>query len=198
MADFMTETLEAVSNGLSTGFEPQLTNDGTSGTYIMRGQSAAPVAVFKPVDEEAFAPNNPRDMKAPFGSDTCRAGVKSGESTLRETIAFLLDHEGFAGVPATALVDLKHESMTPLRLTQSMTTSEHVYASIQNLQPQHEGKVGSLQQFVKSDGCIEDFSSDLFSTEEVHKIGILDLRLMNLDRNTCNILVQKTVNPETS
>ena len=51
---------------------------------------------------------------------------------------------------------------------------------------------------MKSDGCVEDFSSDLFSTEEVHKIGILDLRLMNLDRNTCNILVQKKVNPETS
>jgi hypothetical protein len=192
MANFMKETLEAVSEGLSTGLEPQLTNEGTSGTYILRGKNASPVAVFKPVDEEAFAPNNPRDMKAPFGSDTCRSGVKSGESTLRETVAFLLDHEGFAGVPATALVDLKHESMTPLSLEQSKAASENVYV------PQaSEGKVGSLQEFVKSEGPIEDFCSDLFSTEEVHKIGILDLRLMNLDRNTCNILVQKTVNPET-
>lgn len=153
--------------------------------------------MFKPIDEEAFAPNNPRGMTAPFGSDTCRAGVKSGESTLRETVAFLLDHEGFAGVPATALVDLTHESMAPLRLTASQTTSADVYTSIQKIQPQSEGKVGSLQQFVKSDGCIEDFSSDLFSTEEVHKIGILDLRLMNLDRNTCNILVKKTTDPTT-
>lgn len=57
-------------------------------------------------------------------------------------------------------------------------------------------KVGSLQEFVKSEGVIEDFASDKFSNEDVHKIGILDMRLMNLDRNTCNILVQKTVNPE--
>jgi hypothetical protein len=35
-ADFMKHTLEAVSNGLAAGFEPLLTNDGTSGTYIMR------------------------------------------------------------------------------------------------------------------------------------------------------------------
>jgi len=118
MANFMTETLEAVKEGLSAGLEPQLTNDGTSGTYIIRAQNSTPVAVFKPVDEEAFAPNNPRGMRGPFGSNTCRAGIKSGESTLRETVAFLLDHEGFAGVPRTALVDLKHESMKSLSLDQ--------------------------------------------------------------------------------
>ena len=59
-------------------------------------------------------------------------------------------------------------------------------------------KVGSLQEFVKSESIIEDFSSDMFSIEDVHKIGILDIRLMNIDRNTCNILVQKTIDPETS
>jgi len=40
-------------------------------------------------------------------------------------------------------------------------------------------------------GPVENFSSDLFSKDEVHKIAVLDLRLMNLDRNACNILVQK-------
>jgi hypothetical protein len=49
--------------------------------------------------------------------------------------------------------------------------------------------VGSLQAFVKSEGPIENFSSDLFSVDEVHKIGILDLRILNLDRNASNILV---------
>jgi hypothetical protein len=52
-------------------------------------------------------------------------------------------------------------------------------------------KIGSLQQFIKSEGPVENFSSDLFSKDEVHKIAVLDLRLMNLDRNACNILVQK-------
>lgn len=33
----------------------------------MRGISKKPVAVFKPIDEEAFAPNNPRDHVGRFG-----------------------------------------------------------------------------------------------------------------------------------
>ena len=31
----------------------------------------------------------------------------------------------------------------------------------------------------------------MFSVDEVHKIAILDLRMLNLDRNNCNILVQQ-------
>jgi len=39
-------------------------------------------------------------------------------------------------------------------------------------------------------GPIENYSSDIFSDDEIHKIAILDLRIMNLDRNACNILVK--------
>ena len=49
-------------------------------------------------------------MQAKFGSETCRPGVKSGETTLREVIAYLLDHEGFSGVPETTLVEINHGS----------------------------------------------------------------------------------------
>ncbi len=97
------------------GHEPTLSEEGTSGAYLLReaqdGDSPRPVAVWKPIDEEPFAPNNPRGMQAPFGSETCRPGVKSGESSLREVLAYLLDHEGFAGVPPTALVELSHPSL---------------------------------------------------------------------------------------
>jgi len=51
-------------------------------------------------------------------------------------------------------------------------------------------KIGSLQKFISSSGPLENFSSDLFSVDEVHKIAILDLRIMNLDRNETNILVK--------
>ena len=50
-------------------------------------------------------------------------------------------------------------------------------------------KLGSLQLFVASEGPIENFSESIFSVDEVHKIAVLDLRLLNLDRNACNILV---------
>lgn len=53
-------------------------------------------------------------------------------------------------------------------------------------------KIGSLQGFVESEGPIENFSSDLFTDDEIHKIAILDLRMLNLDRNECNILVQSS------
>lgn len=45
---------------------------------------------------------------------------------------------------------------------------------------------------MESAGPIENFSSDMFSKDEIHKIAILDIRLMNLDRNECNILVKKS------
>ena len=109
-------SMSAISEGFSEGLQPQLTDEGTSGSYILKeaagdAENPNPVAVWKPIDEEPFAPNNPRGMKAPFGSETCRSGIKSGESSLREVLAYLLDHEGFAGVPPTALVELSHESL---------------------------------------------------------------------------------------
>jgi hypothetical protein len=58
-------------------------------------------------------------------------------------------------------------------------------------------KYGSLQLFCKNEGPIENFSPDLFHKDEVHKIAILDLRLFNLDRNECNILVKIKVNKKT-
>lgn len=100
--------LDKASTGLEEGLEPKLSEDGTSGVYFLKSKredgTTESVAVFKPIDEEPFAPNNPRDMQANFGSETCRPGVKSGESTFREAFAYLLDHEGFADVPPTALV----------------------------------------------------------------------------------------------
>lgn len=112
------QSLTAIREGFNAGLGPYLTEEGTSGCYILRDASGAdeyensqPIAVWKPIDEEPFAPNNPRGMQAQFGSETCRPGVKSGESSLREVLAFLLDHEGFAGVPPTALVEMSHPSL---------------------------------------------------------------------------------------
>ena len=56
-------------------------------------------------------------MQGRFGSDTCRPGVKSGESTIREIAAFMLDHEGFSGVPPTALVEINHGSLQAKPIT---------------------------------------------------------------------------------
>ncbi len=47
---------------------------------------------------------------------------------------------------------------------------------------------------MKSKGPIENFSCNLFEKDEIHKIAVLDLRILNLDRNECNILVQQKIN----
>jgi hypothetical protein len=57
-------------------------------------------------------------MRGSFGSETCRPGVKSGESTLREIAAYQLDHHGFSGVPATALVEINHKSLLPVMIAE--------------------------------------------------------------------------------
>ena len=74
---------------------------------------------FKPKDEEAFAPNNPRGYVAKetflksfnMMYDSCieenspglRQGVLSTQQAAREVAACLLDHKQFAGVPSTTL-----------------------------------------------------------------------------------------------
>ena len=47
---------------------------------------------------------------------------------------------------------------------------------------------GSLQKFVPNAESCEDYGPNLFSTEDVHRIGILDLRILNCDRHTGNLL----------
>ena len=97
--------------------KPILTDDGTSGTYLLRGKNKQTLAVFKPIDEEAFAPNNPRDHIGPFGSKTFRAGVLSGEACIREVAAYLIDKDGFSGVPPTTMVETSHESLKTFKFS---------------------------------------------------------------------------------
>jgi len=52
-------------------------------------------------------------------------------------------------------------------------------------------KVGSFQQFVDQAEMAADLATQTFPVDQVHKIGILDLRLVNTDRNDANILVKR-------
>ena len=62
------EVIERVRQGFNSGLIPQLTDDGTSGTYKLRNAQKNLVSIFKPIDEEPFAPNNPRGHQGLFGS----------------------------------------------------------------------------------------------------------------------------------
>lgn len=53
-------------------------------------------------------------------------------------------------------------------------------------------KVGSLQEFKLHDEEAGDVSASLFTVEAAHRISIMDMRLLNRDRNDENLLVKKT------
>ena len=73
------------------GLIPKLTENGTSGTYLLKNDQRKDIAIFKPFDEEPFTPNNPRGYEGNLGDQGFRPGILSGESATREVAAFLLD-----------------------------------------------------------------------------------------------------------
>jgi hypothetical protein len=164
--------VDRVQQGLSVGISPCLTLEGTGGTYFLKTASKTLAAVFKPMDEEAFAPFNPKDHVGKLGSVGMRPGVLSGEAAYREVAAYLLDFKHFSSVPQTVLVEAKHPAF-------SYGTSPET------------PKTGSLQEYVKNAGSVEDYAPGVFSTFEVQKICVLDVRILNMDRNEGNILVVK-------
>jgi len=95
-----------------------------------------------------------------------------GGGSIREVAAYILDN-GFAGVPETYLI------------------SGIQHCAFNSPQP----KSGSLQRYIEN---IEDheMSSSFFAVEDVHKMGILDIRLVNMDRNSENYLILNSVNPK--
>jgi hypothetical protein len=116
--------IQQIQQGFERGLKPKLSNDGTSGTYFLRGHDKQIEAVFKPIDEEAFAPNNPRDYVGAFGQTTFRKGVLSGEACIREVVAYMLDHCSYSGVPATTMVEATHDSFRKFKFSNFKIISE--------------------------------------------------------------------------
>lgn len=91
------------------------------------------MAIFKAIDEEPFAPNNPRGHSGLFGSQTFRPGVLSGESCIREVAAYLLDHKNFSNVPETTFVEIVHNAMKFVPFTGLEVTSDFYYDVLSTL-----------------------------------------------------------------
>ena len=122
----MKKILEQIRLGFRQGFVPKLTKDGSSGAYMLRNQNKVNVAIFKPIDEEAFAPNNPRDLLGHFGDQALRTGVLSGESCIREVVAYLLDKKHYSKVPYTTFAEVIHRNMKYNEFSGiDVTTSEY-------------------------------------------------------------------------
>lgn len=166
-----------VAVAMASGFSPKPASSGLGGAYFLHAQNGDTIAVAKPVDEEPLAFNNPKGLAGRMlGQPGMKNSIRIGETGLRESAAYLLDHDGFAGVPPTALVKFSHVKFD---LKKSGSDSVPAY------------KIASLQRFVDHDSDAGDLGPSSFSVTSVHHIGILDVRLMNLDRHAGNILVRQ-------
>ncbi|CAL5344137.1 unnamed protein product [Camellia sinensis] len=179
--------INSTFDGLESGNQPIRSSEGSGGAYFMQdtfGQEY--ISVFKPIDEEPMAVNNPRGLPLSIDGEGLKKGTRVGEGALREVAAYLLDHPrsgphllkdtGFAGVPPTVMVKCLYRGFN--------FPEGYEYAS-KNI------KIGSLQMFMKNYGSCEDMGPRAFPVDEVHKISVLDIRLANADRHAGNILVQR-------
>ncbi|XP_057439669.1 phosphatidylinositol 4-kinase gamma 4-like [Lotus japonicus] len=169
-------------DGLDSGKYPIRSAEGTGGAYFMLDSTGQKyVSVFKPIDEEPMAVNNPRGLPFSLDGEGLKKGTIVGQGAFREVAAYVLDHpisgrltlfgdeKGFAGVPPTLMVKCLHKGFN------------------------HSGdlaaKIGSMQMFVDNNGSCEDMGPGAFPVKEVHKITVLDIRLANADRHAGNILL---------
>jgi Phosphatidylinositol 3- and 4-kinase len=179
----------ALMTAFSNGINPERSEEsGTSGSYFLRDTEKRRLAIFKPFDEEPFAPNNPNDFTGKMGSVSFRKGVLSGELAYREVFAYSLDQShptkpGHHFVPETGLVNFKHPFFTKAKNLPVRKPGEP--------KKRMTKKFGSIQLMIPCNGSAEDYSYTKYPDEEVRKIGILDIRILNCDRNDGNILVQR-------
>ncbi|GAB2217466.1 hypothetical protein Drorol1_Dr00000658 [Drosera rotundifolia] len=178
------DLIKMTFDGLENGNYPMRSKEGSGGAYLMLDSTGEEyVSVFKPMDEEPKAVNNPLGLPLSTDGEGLKKGTRVGEGAIREAAAYVLDHPrsgrrgvsgeeiGFSAVPPTALVKCLHEAFNhPSDITV---------------------KIGSLQKFVKNDGSCEDIGPNAFPVEEVHKISVIDIRLANADRHAGNILWNK-------
>ncbi|KAI0491825.1 hypothetical protein KFK09_026086 [Dendrobium nobile] len=178
LSSVLEELINSTYAGLEKGHKPVMSPEGSGGAYFMLDATGHNyVGVFKPIDEEPMAENNPRGLPPSLDGEGLKRGTRVGEGALREVAAYILDHPisgprslfsnevGFSGVPPTTMVRCLHGGHGKKEL-----------------------KIGSLQKFVKNHGSCEDIGPQAFPVEEVHKIAVLDLRLANADRHAGNIL----------
>eukprot|EP00892_Ulva_mutabilis_P009299 jgi/Ulvmu1/6741/UM030_0076.1 len=213
--DEMTRDMVArAAAGLKAGRVPEAPREGMGGTYFVCDTSGAKVGIFKPCDEEPMAPNNPKGWSGrAMGAPGMKPGVRVGEAALREVAAYLLDHGSFAGVPPACLVSMRHPSLSYAACGSGAAAAAAVAAAADDdsagpspapvppgvaavpdqrlIAPVGPGglKLGSLQAFAAHESDANDVAPQRYCSDSVHRIGVLDIRLLNLDRHAGNLLV---------
>lgn len=181
--DRMKQMVKDIVKAIKMGIDPVPVHGGLGGAYYFRNVQGDSVAIVKPTDEEPFAPNNPKGFvgKA-LGQPGLKRSVRVGETGFREVAAYLLDYDHFANVPPTALVKVTHSIFN---------VNDEVDNGNSFRRKRLVSKIASCQQFIPHDFDASDHGTSSFPVASVHRIGILDIRILNTDRHAGNLLVRK-------
>ncbi|KAK9059987.1 hypothetical protein SSX86_020691 [Deinandra increscens subsp. villosa] len=181
------ELVNDIVTALKAGVDPIPVHGGLGGAYYFRNSGGDCVAIVKPTDEEPFAPNNPKGFVGKtLGQPGLKRSVRVGETGFREVAAYLLDYDHFANVPPTALVKITHSIFNV-----NDGVSGNNNNNKQDGKKKHFSKIASFQQFIPHDFDASDHGTSSFPVSAVHRIGILDIRILNTDRHGGNLLVRK-------
>lgn len=179
----MKKLIKQAIEAIECGVDPIPVHGGLGGAYFFRNDRGESIAIVKPTDEEPFAPNNPKGFVGKvLGQPGLKSSVRVGETGVREVAAYLLDHGNFAKVPPTVLVKISHPIF---HVNNEMTTNKSP------IKKQSISKIASFQKFVIHNCDASDHGTSSFSIAAVHRIGILDVRILNTDRHAGNILVKR-------
>ncbi|GFP95305.1 phosphatidylinositol 4-kinase gamma 6 [Phtheirospermum japonicum] len=133
------------------------------------------LALNIPVDESSLS----------FGDTILKndlsGSVRVGETGFREVAAYLLDYDHFANVPPTALVKITHSIFNVNDGVNGNKLKNKKLVS----------KIASFQKYMRHDFDASDHGTSSFPVSAVHRIGILDVRILNTDRHAGNLLVRK-------
>ncbi|TKY69504.1 Phosphatidylinositol 4-kinase gamma 7 [Spatholobus suberectus] len=180
--DRIKHMIRDIMKAIKMGIDPIPVHRGLGGAYYFRNSKGDSVAIVKPTDEEPFAPNNPKGFvgKA-LGQPGLKLSVRVGETGFREVAAYLLDYDHFANVPPTALVKITH---SVFNVNDGVNGNNFWRKRLVS-------KIASFQQFIPHDFDASDHGTSSFPVASVHRIGILDIRILNTDRHAGNLLVRK-------
>lgn len=177
------QIIQAGKEGIEHGLFPAAIEQGRSGSYWIRNKNREVLGIFKPFDEEAYAPHNPigPSQQGALGARRMRRGTRVGEAAHNEVAAFVLDsYFGFGIVPKTYYATFTH----------------HVfYNASQNFRftfGKSKTKIGSFQEFIEDFIPIHFLDRDewpLIPLDEYQTLLLFDLISGNTDRHFSNLLV---------
>ncbi|KAF5783764.1 putative 1-phosphatidylinositol 4-kinase [Helianthus annuus] len=133
---------------------------------MMDASGSKYLSVFKPIDEELMAVNNPRGLPLSTDGEGLKKGTTVGEGALREVAASILDHP-------------KGERRVVSGLHKGFNHPDGV-----------KEKIGSLQMFMENNGSCEDMGPSSFPVDEVQKISVLNIRMANI-LQLCNHIKER-------